>query len=170
MALTADTMPHYADWTLWLFQLSRLVAQYHDSMSSELDQEILYRTVLEFDSKIRAHALPASLQSDSHNKWVRWARQEAVIVRANKIGFVHRRFFRKSLKDERYAYSRWASIEAARALIQEVEDAWTNEPSRPSLWNDQVWRTSSGSISVTDNIAAGSHDCSVYSSLPGYLA
>lgn len=101
-----DTSPDPADWAIWLYNLSRLVTDFHDAMTSERDPEIAYRMSLDFDAKFRGHVLSLSLRSDSTISCVRWARQEAVIVRANKIVFIHRRFFRKSFDDSRYTYAR----------------------------------------------------------------
>ena len=140
MTLFNDSAPHYADWATWLVQLSDLVAQCYDAMATEEDDETKYRNVLLFDAKMRAHGLPASLRSRSNEDWLRRVRQETTIMRANKIALIHRRFLGKSLVNERYAYSRWASIEASRTLIHEVERAWSVEKTRPTFWNDQVNR------------------------------
>lgn len=44
----------------------------------------------------------------------------------------------KSLSDERVAFPRWACVEAARTIIQEVLVAYAAEETRLRLWNDQV--------------------------------
>lgn len=126
------------EWADWFVRLSSLVAQFHDTLSIVEDEDASYRNVLIFDSKIRSlHFAPAALLTTCQD-WRRWAKQEATVCRANKIAFVHRWFFMKSLSDDRFAFSRWACVEAARTIVQEVLVAYAAEDTRPRLWNDQV--------------------------------
>ena len=141
MTISADSTPLHADWTMWLVETSSLVAQCFDAMSMEDHEEDLYRKVLDFDSRIRAHRLPAPLQSRSEENWVRWARQEATLCKANKIMLIHRRFLSKAVVDERFAYSQWAAVDASRTVVRELQAIWAEHKRRPKFWNDQVSST-----------------------------
>lgn len=136
--LTFAEGPCAVDWSIWFTQLSALLAEFHDATCSEEDEEAMYQSVLAFDFKIRSHKFQAVGSSGACPSWSKWAEQKAAICKADKLGYIHRRFFSRSVADERFTYSRWATVDASCQVIRQVGAAWMSEPLRPMLWSDQV--------------------------------
>ena len=143
MFLAEDQMPLGIDFGNLMYDIASLMAEFHDSVTS-LDSSISkYSKVLQYDSRLRAIAtdsLPLAFSSDTaepHSPFVSWAKTATKIICGHKIMAIHRSFLGKSFTEGQFAYSRWASIEASKTILQEVE-ASSTVPERPSLWNELV--------------------------------
>lgn len=139
-AQVAENVALPVDFGIYLLKLGHVLAEFHDAIWTETATDVRYGIVLKFDAKLRTlgeKSLPNSFRSEDAPVWTRWARNCATTLQANKIILIHRSFLSQSFIDERYAYSRWASVSASRTLIREGEVALI-DAERPRMWNDQV--------------------------------
>lgn len=134
------------DFGNYFYDIAAVAADFHDAVSCAATIPAKYEEVLKYDSRMRAvgaEAMPQSLcftdaTENSKPQWARWARGTAVIVLAHKLIMVHRSFLGKSFTDQRFAYTRWASVAASKTILREVEIA-SADKERPMIWTDQVW-------------------------------
>jgi hypothetical protein len=145
MSLVDEDVPVGTDFGHYVYDIAAVAADFHDAVSCAATLPAKYEEVLKYDSKMRAIAAEAMPQSlcftdateNSKPQWARWARSTADIGLAHKLIMLHRHFLAKSFTDQRFAYTRWASIAASKTILREVEIA-TADKARPILWTDQV--------------------------------
>lgn len=144
MILAEDHVPLGTDLCNYLYDVASLMADFHDSVTALVDPVAKYEQVLKYDSRLRAldmapahHTLLTETTEVFRSPWVGWARGVAHMVHAHKIIMIHRSFLGKSFTDSSFAYTRWASIAASKAILREVGIA-SADVERPTLWTDQV--------------------------------
>ena len=145
MTLVGEKIPSISDFGCFLYDVASVMADFHDSFTALGSLAEKYEQVLKYDSKLRALGTGPSCQAFLHDPnetrsqppWARWVKEAASIVHAHKIIMVHRSFLGKSFTDSKYLYTRWASIEASKRILREVETA-SSIVDRPVLWNEQV--------------------------------
>ncbi|KAK4497722.1 hypothetical protein PRZ48_010375 [Zasmidium cellare] len=120
-----------------------VMVEFHMASVACTDTEAKYEQVLKHDAKLRRLGTESVCPNNSHIPWLPWAKRVALVVIAHKIIILHRHFLGRSFRDAAFAYTRWASIEASKLIIREVEQS-LSVPERPSIWNDQAHLTGAG--------------------------
>ncbi len=158
MLAAGDRVPLGTDSLDLMYDIASLMTQYHDSVTSLSDPAAKYDQVLKYESRMRAietrfvpRFFSPEITEASRLLWPRWVSGVARIVQQHKIMMIHRSFLGKSFTDPRYTYTRWASIEASKIILREVEVA-TGDVDRPAFWHDQV-RSSSSFLSILSHTA-----------------
>ena len=153
MLAAGDRVPLGTDSLDLMYDIASLMTQFHDSVTSLSDPAAKYDQVLKYESRMRAletrfvpRFFSPEITEASRPLWPRWVSGVARIVQQHKIMMIHRSFLAKSFTDQRYTYTRWASIEASKIILREVEVA-TEDVDRPAFWHDQV-RSSSSFLSI----------------------
>lgn len=146
MLQAADRAPIGVDFGNYMYDISSLMADFHDATTGLEDISEHYDLVLKFDSRLRAigpeTCLPPPLM-DSPGKpaWVKWARYTCRVLHAHKLIMIHRRFLSRSFSNPKFTYTRWASVASARKILEQVETA-SLDSQMPSIWSCQVLHVS----------------------------
>lgn len=145
MLLAEDRAPIGVDFGNYVYDISSLMADFHDATTGVEDVSEHYDLVLKFDSRLRAigpeTCLPLPLmESAGKPGWIKWARHTCRILHAHKLIMIHRRFLSRSFSNPKFTYTRWASVASAKKILEEVELACL-DPQIPSIWSCQVRQT-----------------------------
>ncbi|KAF2271033.1 hypothetical protein CC78DRAFT_506514 [Lojkania enalia] len=145
-----DDIPNIAHHTNHLNDVARLLIRYQDEVQDATDMTTKYTVVLKFDTKMRemaAEKIPKVLSprtpiNPSWPRWVVWVRRLHQISCSHKIIMMHQIFFNKSFKSSKYAYSRWACVDAAKTIISQTSTE--REENEPQWWVEQAFLVTSG--------------------------
>lgn len=120
-----------------------VMVDFHTASIACTDAESKYEQVLKFDAKLRHLSSKIVPPNSANITWVPWARRTARVMNAHKVIILHRHFLSRSFRDAAFAYTRWASIEASKVIVREVERSFADQE-RPIIWNDQSHLTGAG--------------------------
>lgn len=136
-------VPFAFDLGTYLYNIGRLLTRFHDAMIDVTDEDAGYEQVLRYDARLRVLEVPRNFiaateqQAAAWPRWMGWLRMVAAVVHAHKVMTIHRGFLGKSFTDARFAYTRWASITAAKSILVEIHVA-SADVEMPMVWNNQV--------------------------------
>lgn len=142
MSLVDKHIPIGVDFGNYMYDIASLMADFHDATAGLEDVSEHYDEVLKYDSRLRAlgpeTCLPPSLKSSSMNPpWVRWARLTCHVLHAHKLIMMHRRFLSRSFTNPKFTYTRWASVDSAKKILELMETA-CSDIEMPAVWSCQV--------------------------------
>lgn len=131
------------DYTNCVLDVATVMVEFHMASIACAETEAKYEQVLKHDARLRRLGSRVVSPNSREIGWIPWARGVFRVMNAHKIIILHRHFLGRSFRDEAFAYTRWASVEASKLIIREVEQSFAY-PERPSIWNDQAHLTGAG--------------------------
>ncbi|KAF2173363.1 hypothetical protein M409DRAFT_48351 [Zasmidium cellare ATCC 36951] len=135
-----EALIHYTNHVL---DVAVVMVEFHMATVACTDVDARYEQVLKHDARLRRIDSREVHPDSAHIPWLAWAKSVSRVVLAHKMIILHRRFLGASFRNAAYAYTRWASIEASKLIVREVEQSFA-DPERPSVWNDQAHLTGAG--------------------------
>ncbi|ORY08689.1 hypothetical protein BCR34DRAFT_569458 [Clohesyomyces aquaticus] len=150
MTLVGEDSPQATHSSHRLHVVARVLIDHHDEMLDAPDILVKYAVVLKYDARMRslsteqiaAWLLPQTPVNPAWPSWVTSARRLHQLSLYHKIIMIHQGFMPKSFKSPRFAYSRWACIDAARHIIDEMSRVRGGE--EPQWWVEQAFVVTAG--------------------------
>lgn len=122
------------------------------------DAATKYEQVLKHDARFRQLAVtPVFERLDSSIPWVPWASRVLRIVATHKVLKLHRQFLTRSFEDDAYVVSRWASIEASKAILKEMQE-YAADANAPIIWTTHANLVDAGIVLCTDAMHRSEND------------
>jgi hypothetical protein len=152
-----DSTPNFAIVGRYFYDYASLLLDFHNAMLDVLDSDeaTRYAMVLKFDGEMRAvcaEKIPKFLSprtpfDPAWPKWVKWARTLHQASVSHKIIMLHQSFLKKSFKDVRFTYTRWAVATAAKNVINQYG---VRDDEEPQWWVEQAFVVTSAICLVLD--------------------
>jgi hypothetical protein len=152
-----DSTPNFALVGRYFYDYASLMLDFHNAMLDVLDADeaTRYAMVLKFDGEMRAvsaEEIPKCLSlrtplDPTWPKWVKWARTLHQACVNHKIIMLHQTFLKKSFKEVRFTYTRWACATAAKNVINLYD---VREQEEPQWWVEQAFVVTSAICLVLD--------------------
>ena len=140
MAMAPEHIPMKSDLNKHILSMSWHSARYADATRGLADNDRRYEQIQIFDAELRMmgpDSLPPCFAKYRDVPWIRWGCNIITILQANRLLLMHRPFLNKSFTDSRYAFTRWASVDASKTIMFHYEITLTDSD-RPAFWNDLV--------------------------------